>query len=56
MTNAEKYLKDEVDISKLAREIVEFNYSNDICLEDNIILYFKQKIKPTLVRNSIEKS
>lgn len=51
MTNADKYLKEGVDIAKLAREIVELNYSNDICLEDNITLYFRQEVKPTLTED-----
>lgn len=51
MTNAEKYLKDGVDIGQLAREITELNWSNDDCLEDNITMYFRQKVKPTLTED-----
>lgn len=51
MTNAEKYLKDGVDIGQLAREITELSWSNDDCLEDNITLYFRQQAKPTLTED-----
>ena len=51
MTNAEKYLKDGVDIGQLARGITELSWSNDDCLEDNITLYFRQQAKPTLTED-----
>lgn len=51
MTNAEKYLKDGVDIGQLAREITELSWSNDDCLEDNITLYFRRQVKLTLTED-----
>lgn len=52
MTNAEKYLKDGVDIGQLAKKLgfflentCEFNW------QDSIANYFKQKAKPTLTED-----
>lgn len=52
MTNAEKYLKDGVDIEQLARNLgfflentIEFGW------QDSIVNYFKQKTKPTLTED-----
>lgn len=55
MTNAEKYLKDGVDIEKLADEILKFNAETfereRTCFNDNLEKFFKQQAQPTLTED-----
>ena len=53
MTNAEKYLKDGVDIEKMAEEMVDlwnFPPCEGICPAD-IVDYFNMQTKPTLTED-----
>lgn len=51
MTNAEKYLKDEVDVWKLANEIKTYSEKTIQFMPFNIEAFFKQQVKPTLTED-----
>lgn len=51
MTNAEKYLKDGVDVWKLANEIKKYSENTIQLMPFNIEEFFKQQVKPTLTKD-----
>lgn len=52
MTNAEKYLKDGVDIEELTDKILEHNKQSKNCtFYENMRSFWKAEIKPTLTED-----
>ena len=51
MTNAEKYLKDGIDLGELASELTEFINESENLLEDDIVYFFRGRTKPTLTED-----
>lgn len=50
MTNADKYLKDGVDVYELIRAMTEF-YMSGYSYNDNLTYFFNHKAKPTLTED-----
>lgn len=52
MTNADKYLKDGVDVEELTNGILEYNEQNRNCtFYENMRSFWKAEIKPTLTED-----
>lgn len=51
MTNAEKYLKDGVDIKEFSRNMFNYLVNRDEPLKIKIENYLKEDIKPTLTED-----
>ena len=51
MTNAEKYLKEGVDVWQLANEIKKYSENTIQLMPFNIEEFFKQQVKPTLTED-----